>query len=628
MKPSNRAQKFFAVLLSVFLVLMSFPDINRVFAASIKFADIADNRYDWARPYVEKMTLLGVITGKSQDSFAPDDPVKRVEFIAMIVRLLGLEGEAKNKTLPSQFPNVHSIPLWARGYVAVALEKGIISGEDYADFRPEDATKRFEAAVFAVRALGLENEANLIKTISLSFKDTYEIPLDARKYVQLAVEKKILSGFGDGSFKPREDITRAQSTKVLNQMAEFIDTYDRMITGRVESVKTDFLNYIDVRLADGTLRTYFVGSECSIYKKDQQGALNEITLKDIVPGVKLRIIADGNSAQYIEAFSGETESENPDGTQQVTYRTVNGILRSIVAGYVVVENEETKDNETLPVDADVRVTKDEKASSLSQLLPGDMVTMMVYGGKVFNIEAESAEKRVEGTVRSVSFLAKNPVITVELEDGGVEDFEVKEDVEVKRNGKSSDLKSLKSKDEVTLYLEYRKVSKIEAKSMKRSVSGVVKEILISDVSKITITDGEGTEHTFTITKDSKITQNRRTVTISDIKPNFYVEVEAEGDEIVKMEVTARQVLNVVRGTARYVHEDAEVIVVEFETEQGRITTAEIHYSGDTVFLKGNREVSVKNIAEYIEEGDEIIAAGRYERGIFYADVVIDLVTGS
>jgi hypothetical protein len=373
-----------------------------------------------------------------------------------------------------------------------------------------------------------------------------------------------------------------------------------------------------VRLADGTLRTYFVGSECGIYEKDQQGTLNEITLKDLVPGTKLRIIADGNSARYIEAFS--------DDAQSITFKTITGILRSVLTGYVVVENEETGDSETYPLDASVRVRKDEKASSILQLIPGDMVTLMLYGGKVFNIEAESAEKKVKGSVKSVSFLAKNPVITLELEDGSVEDFEVKEDVEVKRDGKSAELKSIKSQDEVTLYVEYRKVTKIEAKSTKRSVSGVVKEISISDVSKITVTDDEGGEHTFTVTQDSKITQDRKTITIFDVKPNFYVEVEAEGDEILKMEVTARQVLNVVRGTARYVHEDAEVIVVEFETEQGRMTTAEIHYSGDTVFLKGNREVSVKNIADYIEEGEEISAAGRYERGIFYADVVIDLVT--
>lgn len=617
MKPSNRALKLYAVFLLIFMTIMNLFNINRVFAAVPNFSDIVQEKYEWARPYVEKMALLGVITGRSTDVFAPDDPVKRVEFIAMIIRLMGLEDYAKNKTLPSDFPNVHSIPLWARGYVAVALEKGIISGDDYADFRPEEATKRFEAAVFAVRALGLENEAQSIKNINLAFKDTYEIPLGARKYVQLAVEKKILTGFEDGSFRPKENINRAQATKVLNQIAEYIDISGKMATGRVENIKTDFLNYIDVKLADGVLRTYLVGSDCKIYNKDQQGALKKTALKDILPGTKLRIIADGNSAKYIEAFL--------DDVQPTTFKTVSGILKSVITGYVVVENDETKNNETYQVDVSARVVKDGKTSSISQLVPGDIVTLMLYGEKVFSIESESAQKKVRGSVKSISFLSKSPVITLELDDGSVEDFEVKEDVEVKRDGKSAELKNIKSQDEVILYVEYRKVTKIEAKSTKRSVSGVVKEISISDVSKITVTDDEGVDHTFTVTQDSRITKDKKTITIFEVKPGFYVEVEAEGDEILKMEVTARQLLNVVRGTARYVHLDAKVIVVEFKNEQGKIITLEIHFNDDTVFLKGNKEISVKKIADYVEEGDEVIAAGRYERGIFYADVVIDLV---
>lgn len=617
MKPSNRALKLYAVFLLIFLTIMNLFNINRVFAAVPNFSDIVQEKYEWARPYVEKMALLGVITGRSPDVFAPDDPVKRVEFIAMIVRLMGLEDYAKNKTLPSDFPNVHSIPLWARSYVAVALEKGIISGDDYADFRPEEATKRFEAAVFAVRALGLENEAQSIKNINLAFKDTYEIPLGARKYVQLAVEKKILSGFEDGSFRPKENINRAQATKVLNQIAEYIDISGKMATGRVENIKTDFLNYIDVKLADGVLRTYLVGTDCKVYNKDQQGALKKIALKDILPGTKLRIIADGNSARYIEAFL--------DDVQPTTFKTVSGILKSVITGYVIVENEETKNNETYQVDTSVRVVKDGKTSSISQLMPGDIVTLMLYGEKVFSIDSESAQKKVRGSVKSISFLSKNPVITLELDDGSVEDFEVREDAQVKRDGKSAELKNIKSQDEVILYVEYQKVTKIEAKSTKRSVSGVVKEISISDVSKITVTDDEGVDHTFTVTQDSRITKDKKTITIFEVKPGFYVEVEAEGDEILKMEVTARQLLNVVRGTARYVHLDAKVIVVEFKNEQGKIITLEIHFNDDTVFLKGNKEISVKKIADYVEEGDEVIAAGRYERGIFYADVVIDLV---
>ena len=43
---------------------------------------------------------------------------------------------------------------WAREYIALAIEKDIVTGKDFENFRPADA-KRFEVAVFAVKAIGL-----------------------------------------------------------------------------------------------------------------------------------------------------------------------------------------------------------------------------------------------------------------------------------------------------------------------------------------------------------------------------------------------------------------------------------------------------------------------------------------
>ncbi|TYP49774.1 S-layer homology domain-containing protein [Thermosediminibacter litoriperuensis] len=688
MRSAIRANKTLVIFLAAFLVLVNTLNITQAFAAPLKFADISHQRYDWARPYIEKMALMGVIAGKAQNTFAPDDPVKRVEFIAMIVRLLGLDEELENKDLPPDFPKAYSVPVWARGYVAVAVEKGIISGQDYADFRPEDPAKRYEAAVFAVKALGFEEEARALKTINLSFKDIYAIPLDARNYVQVAVEKGILSGFEDNTFKPGDGITRAQAAKVLNQMAEFIDAGDRIVVGEVESIQTLFLQYIDVRLADGSRKTYNVGSDAQIYRKDRQGRLNKITLKDISAGETVMIIAEDSNALYLEATSSEiTAGETVEGTLKTVDtagkfviftkkdggdlilsidsgtrvyidgrlastadlvpgqpasvlisenrvvkieargedKTAKGLLKAVVSNSVIIENEDTGNTETYAAGAAVTVIKDGKTAALSQLLGGDMVTLVITGSKVTKIEAESAEKKITGTVKTVSFLTRNPVITVKAEDGTEEDYEVDGDADITKNGKPADIKSIKSGDEVTLYLKYRKVVDITAKSVRRDINGMIKEISLSSISKVIITDDEGLEHSFVITQDTKITRDRKKITVFDLKPNFYVEMEVEGDEVIEMDVTARQVLSTLTGTVQYIHKDARVIVVELRNVEGSRVTKEIHYTSDTTIMKGGREVSTSRITDYIEEGDEIIAVGRYESGLFFADVVIDLV---
>lgn len=112
------------ILLTVFCV-------TQVLAASSKFTDITASRYDWVRPYIEKMNLAGVVKGMTDTTYGPDASVTREQLITMLVRLMGWEDQTSGKSLPSTFPKANSVAPWARGYVAVAVEKGYSIGERY-----------------------------------------------------------------------------------------------------------------------------------------------------------------------------------------------------------------------------------------------------------------------------------------------------------------------------------------------------------------------------------------------------------------------------------------------------------------------------------------------------------------
>ena len=94
------------------------------------------------------MYHLGIVKGVTETSYAPDASVKRDEIITMMIRLMGLENDAKGKKLPATFPKAYTVPSWAVPYVAEAIDKNIITGKDFSDFRAEDAALRWEVAVF------------------------------------------------------------------------------------------------------------------------------------------------------------------------------------------------------------------------------------------------------------------------------------------------------------------------------------------------------------------------------------------------------------------------------------------------------------------------------------------------
>jgi len=689
-----RKTLYFRPFISLFLIF-SFLLIGAspVFALNMKFSDMAEPQFSWAVPYVEKMSLMGIVKGKSETIYAPNDPVKRDEIITMLVRLMGLEEQTEGKILPASFSKPYSVPNWAKPYVAMAIEKGLITGQDLEDFRAEDDAKRYEVAIFAVRAMGLENEAQSRKNVNLSFTDTYSIPLDARAYVEICVEKGIINGFPDKSFKPNDKITRAQAAKVLFTVAKYLPPYN-FITGTVEEVDSTLLPSVTVKLENGGLETYTVDNKTSIYKEDESGALSSISLSGIKVKDKVNIIPDGTKkALYLEIVSSQTTPgvEEPEiqgtmiegtikdvdsnqkiitvskksgqdtilsiqnqtkiyidgisaswsdlavgqpiklwvsGTQvtrievQNIDREVTGILRTIIpaSNLLVIENEKNDEKESYMISPNVKVTKDDKRADIYDLRSGDMAEIIIAGSKVVEITAESAEKEIEGIIKSISFLSAKPRLTIETDDGDEEIIELAKNVKIKKNKKSADVNDLKVGDKITALLEYNEVTQITAQSVKKDVRGWIKALSIADVTSITIKEDNGEENTYFITSDTEIMKDRKVIPVYDLRLDYYVDMEVEGNEVLEMDVTAREVQLTFQGVVQYIHSNANVIVISEKGADGVTRDRQINYTTGTEIRKNGKSTSIKKV----EEGDEIIAIGRYDRGIFYSDIIIVL----
>jgi len=68
---------------------------------------------------------LGLFVGVSEYDFDLKRAPTRLESLAMLVRLLGKEDEAKNSNCSHPFTDV---PSWADGYVGYAYENGLTKG--------------------------------------------------------------------------------------------------------------------------------------------------------------------------------------------------------------------------------------------------------------------------------------------------------------------------------------------------------------------------------------------------------------------------------------------------------------------------------------------------------------------
>lgn len=107
----------------------------------------------WARPYIAACVQAGLIQGYD-GTIAAGDEVTRVQIAAILVRAMGLDSLARQKMherLP--FRDDDQIPFWARGYLAVAVERGLLEGAEGL-LRPNDTATRAEALTMVLRFLG------------------------------------------------------------------------------------------------------------------------------------------------------------------------------------------------------------------------------------------------------------------------------------------------------------------------------------------------------------------------------------------------------------------------------------------------------------------------------------------
>ena len=103
---------------------------------------------------------------------------------------------------------------WAKKPIEYLATLGIMDGYDDRTFRPTQEMTRGELAVLLIKAKGF----TVGKEVRVRFSDvkiqSYEAP-----YISLAVERKYVSGYPNGTFKPEKRVTRAEAAVILAKFA-------------------------------------------------------------------------------------------------------------------------------------------------------------------------------------------------------------------------------------------------------------------------------------------------------------------------------------------------------------------------------------------------------------------------
>lgn len=108
------------------------------------FSDIDGH---WSEKYIEALIDAGILVPADYPDgfFRPDEPITHAEIIRMLVRVSGLDGEAKNTQGHSGYEDQDDIKDEDMGYLIVGREAGIIGDTDNNKIHPNDPVTKGDA---------------------------------------------------------------------------------------------------------------------------------------------------------------------------------------------------------------------------------------------------------------------------------------------------------------------------------------------------------------------------------------------------------------------------------------------------------------------------------------------------
>ncbi len=112
--------------------------------AVLTFTDVAQDA--WYREDLAKMVEAGLITGRSESSFAPNAKISRQEMATILMRAYTLEHGSAAIEYTVSFKDEAHIAAWALDNIKAAASLGLIHGRTGERFAPEDLATRAEAA--------------------------------------------------------------------------------------------------------------------------------------------------------------------------------------------------------------------------------------------------------------------------------------------------------------------------------------------------------------------------------------------------------------------------------------------------------------------------------------------------
>lgn len=201
------------ILLMVLVLSLMIPSVSAYANSYYIFRDVSYTY--WAKDEIHSLVQLGVIKGFEDKTFKPAAPVTREQFAQLLMLAFYLDIPADDTE--QSFRDVGK-SRWS--FSAVEASKDFLTGyyppNGKAFFDPTAKATREDVAVALVKTMNYQADDLKNPNILDYYYDGDDVSPNLETYMGIAIEKKLLTGYEDGTLKPNAPVT------VRKQLPSFI----------------------------------------------------------------------------------------------------------------------------------------------------------------------------------------------------------------------------------------------------------------------------------------------------------------------------------------------------------------------------------------------------------------------
>ncbi|MDO4816313.1 MAG: S-layer homology domain-containing protein [Bacillota bacterium] len=203
------------LLCAMLCLVMVFALAVPAFAAKATTSTFTDTKGSWAEHEIALVADAGIVGGYPDGTFRPNANITREAFAKVVANFMGFTEEADLSQYTDVNPGGALTP-----YVARCVAAGVMGGFSDTRMAPKNNITREQAAAMLRRAFQLKTAGQ-----KANFTDAASIAEKLQPEVAALEATGLITGYADGTFRPKANLTRAQMMVIISRLLPDNDGY-------------------------------------------------------------------------------------------------------------------------------------------------------------------------------------------------------------------------------------------------------------------------------------------------------------------------------------------------------------------------------------------------------------------